>query len=95
MAVSGSTMYSLENGATPISQDCMPRRQRHVLVSEVSIVCDSQVADENNNNGGDDDAYANNNMQRYSYTNKPTCVAGDLGKMSITCAYPTALRCPS
>ena len=53
MVLSGSTMYSLENGATPISQDCMPRRQRHVQVSEVAIVCDSQAADENNNNGDD------------------------------------------
>jgi hypothetical protein len=86
--LSGGTMYSLENGATPISQDCMPRRQRQVQVSEVSIVCDYQAAEESNNNGDDNangNYYNNNNMQRYSYTNKPTCLAGDLGKMAINC----------
>ncbi len=73
--VMSSGMYSLTNGATTISQECIPRRQRQVDVTEISIVCDYQASEDN------DDATS----QRFSYSNKPTCLSGDLGKVAIAC----------
>jgi hypothetical protein len=72
---SSSNMYSLANGATTTYQGCIPkRRHRQVDVTDVSIVCDHIVSD-------DDDQMHHG----YSYYNKPTCLAGDVGKLAIAC----------
>ena len=75
---------SIENSATTISQECLPRRQRKINVTEVFLLCDSQNGtgddqseNQDNNNDDDDD--------RISYTNRPSCMMGDLAKVAIGC----------
>jgi len=70
----------MENGATTISQECLPRRQRQIDVTEVSIVCDHQNQDDDRNEDNN-----NNNDDGISYTNSPSCMTGDLGKIAIGC----------
>lgn len=65
----------MENGATTISQECLPRWQRKIDVTEVFLVCDHQ-------NAGDDQS-GDNNDDSISYTNRPWCMMGDLGKVGI------------
>ena len=77
--MSMSTNSILDNGATTISQECLPRRQRKIDVTEVSIVCDHQQADDDQSQSED------NNDDRISYTNRPSCMTGDLGKVAIGC----------
>jgi hypothetical protein len=73
---SSGSLYSLSNGATTTYQGCIPRRrQRQVDVTDISILCDRVFSN-------DDDG---NQVQGYSYFNKPTCLAGDVGKLAIAC----------
>ena len=88
--VFSSNMYSLTNGQRTISQECVPKRQRQVDITVVSIVCDRQQISDG---GGGDDYYSmnseyNNNNNNDNddggyYINKPTCYAGDLGKVAV------------
>jgi len=82
--MSTSTNSIFDNGATTISQECLPRRQRAIDVTEVSLVCDHQQADDDDD---DDQSQSedNNNDDRISYTNRPSCMTGDLGKVAIGC----------
>ena len=78
--VSNTTLQYLKNGGTTISQDCLPRRQRQVEVTDVSLLCDHLANDDST----DDDS--NHYYYRdVSYTNKVTCLPGDLGKVAIGC----------
>jgi len=80
--VAASTSFAtesiMENGATTISQECLPRRQRKIDVTEVFIVCDHQ----NNNNDGEDDRSEDGGDDVFN-TNKPACRTGDLAKVAI------------
>ncbi|KAG7352707.1 hypothetical protein IV203_008755 [Nitzschia inconspicua] len=72
LAMSSSDMYPLATGATTTYQGCIrQRRMRKVDVTDVSIVCDRIVSN-------DDDQ-----LRGYNYYNKPTCLAGDVGKLAI------------
>ncbi len=81
--VSNAGLPYLSNGATIISQDCLPRRQRQVDVTEVSLVCDHHAS--NNDDADDSNGNSYNYNRDVSYTNKRTCLPGDLGKVAIGC----------
>jgi hypothetical protein len=81
-----SSLPYLSNGATIISQDCLPRRQRQVDVTEVYLVCDHQAATtDDDTNEGDGNGNNYNYNRDTSYTSKATCRPGDLGKVAIGC----------
>lgn len=79
----------VQKGAQIISQECLPRRQRQVIVKEVSLVCDHIVSDDDDDDAAavDDDNINGNNQNNNGFTmyNKQTCLAGDLGKVAIGC----------
>lgn len=93
-----AALLYLTNGAAAISQDCIPRRQRQVDVTEVSLVCDHQASyssssygdgSDGDQNGSDDqgDHDDDYSYRDVSYANKATCLAGDLGKVAIGCTW--------
>jgi len=75
---------SMENSAATISQECLPRRQRKIDVAEVFLVCDTQNGDgddQSEDNGGDNND--DDDGDRVSYTNRSSCMMGDLAKVAV------------
>ena len=81
---------SMENSAATISQECLPRRQRKIDVVEVFLVCDTQNGngdDKSGDNSGDDNSNNDDDGDSISYTNRPSCMMGDLAKVAVGCKY--------